>query len=424
MELTFNSKAVESNQYYYDTTVLGEIGRSNLEKIGRYNTNPYTNDNNYQNSLMLNIGGISNNTIIASRYSNQTYSNNSNNEANQFKLTSNYGVAYLRKVSDNLSLGIEISVFNVSRYAVNENLLAAKINAYAKQQNPDFRLSLNYGDDVCSYNPIQSQAVQDFCNDGGGKYTTCSLLNFLWGDLICDGAGYVNNVSLCNNLPSEYSYLCSNGVLNEAQFCSDIIGGQLDGNRRCIFNNGNTINQPNFCDIHPADISCQPTPPDICDTNPNDPSCLPPPDICDIDPNDPSCSTDPGGGGNGSNNTSNNISITSNSYTAMFLANYEVYRTNYIGLSIESGIGANYREMQIRGAVSGGGANTVLTGKIGIIGSYYFADNFALGIGTHYLYLGEHQFKELGKTNNFSGYDFIIKSSATIAYNLQLRYFF
>ncbi|MDR2007802.1 MAG: hypothetical protein LBQ34_02375 [Alphaproteobacteria bacterium] len=97
-----------------DGTVLGEIGRSNLESIGKYKTNPY-NNNESENSLIVNLGGVSNTTQVSYQYS----ADNSNKETSNLKITSNYSLAYLRKVSDKLSLGIEVGVFNSASSTIN-----------------------------------------------------------------------------------------------------------------------------------------------------------------------------------------------------------------------------------------------------------------------------------------------------------------
>ncbi|MDR2007746.1 MAG: hypothetical protein LBQ34_02075, partial [Alphaproteobacteria bacterium] len=118
------------------------------------------------------------------------------------------------------------------------------------------------------------------------------------------------------------------------------------------------------------------------------------------------------------------VSMSSNSYNAMFLVNYELLKVNNIGLAIEGGIGAMYRDIKIRGAVSGSGSTMALSGKVGTIGSYYLSDNIALGVGVHYVYTGGMKFKEIGKTDKFSGYSFNIQNERTTVYSLQLRFLF
>ncbi|MCL2567703.1 MAG: hypothetical protein FWE18_06410 [Alphaproteobacteria bacterium] len=182
--------------------------------------------------------------------------------------------------------------------------------------------------------------------------------------------------------------------------------------------------------VPPPSAVCDPNSPDhdqsLCekpDLGPCaiDNSCYIPPE-CMVDPSLDICK-DPDLGVN-NNSQPKRVSITSNSYTAMFLANYELYRKNKVGFAIECGFGGVYREMALRGDVSGKGQDVALAGKVGVVGSYFITDNFALGIGTHYVYMGETNFKALGKTDRFQGYDFNMKTDRTITYNLQLRYLF
>ncbi|MDR2007882.1 MAG: hypothetical protein LBQ34_02795 [Alphaproteobacteria bacterium] len=420
-----------------DTTILGEIGRSHLETIGggaALKTNPYEDK---KNSLTFSAGGVSHRIIEAHRYSlDSAYSSYGTTGLNKFQITSNYSFAYLRKITDKLSIGIEAGVFNPGKSYVEDDLISLR---FSKTRVFDPRINLNYSDNVCNYGSATvSQAVVDFCDAGGGQYSTCSLLSHLIPGATCDGGGYVNDTTVCNNIPSQYASLCSGGALDEAQFCNIVLGGTFSSNR-CVFSNGNTINPPGApdpCELDPSLPECQipPPPPDTCLT---DITLCTTPDIgmptCDMTPQPAGCpdsggGNGGGGGGGGGDNKGSNIkkvsSITSNAYTAMFLVNYEVYRTGHIGLAIEGGFGANYRELRLKGDMNGSGASTALSGKTGIVGSYYFTNNFALGVGTHYVYLGEQKFTKLGKSNDFAGYDFKFKSLSTITYNLQLKYMF
>jgi hypothetical protein len=238
----------------------------------------------------------------------------------------------------------------------------------------------------------------------------------LINQVICDGGAFIDNTKICNNLPTAYSNLCPDGVLNQAQFCNTILGGTLEGGWRCVFGNGNTIDpptNPDPCITNPTpECSIAPPPPDTCAT---DVSLCDTPDIgmdtCNMNPPPAGCPD------SGSNNRQQKISISSNAYVAYFLANYELFKEYDIGLAIECGLGAIYRDITLKGAVSGSSSATTLAAKTGAVGSYYFADNLALGLGVYYVYMGDTQLK-------VSNYDFKMRNSATITYSMQLRYLF
>ncbi|MDR2008465.1 MAG: hypothetical protein LBQ34_05795 [Alphaproteobacteria bacterium] len=142
---------------------------------------------------------------------------------------------------------------------------------------------------------------------------------------------------------------------------------------------------------------------------------------------DPNFDSSTGGGSSGSGNTGRPILyekvISSNSYAAMLLANYDIYRGKDVGLAIQTGVGANYRELDI-GFTSGGAtttekqSSTSLAAKAGVVGDYYLSDSFAIGAGIHYVYTSQADFK----FNTFG--DNKVNSNGIITYNLRLSYLF
>jgi hypothetical protein len=294
--------------------------------------------NPYKNSLIIGFGFASNLT---------KQENNEGETPSSFALKNNYNLAYLRKVSNKLSIGIDIGMFNRASAAMPPlSDSSAKIN---------------------SSNSGRNRVYVDS--------TYCGILNS-------------NNSDLCNE---------NNGYIADSDMCKgDIIGGLPCYNE--IDSDGNpTKNKIPDC------------------TSYNSPSSGA---YCNL------YSQDPNYGGFAIGKPE--VKIDSNSYTAMFLANYELLRYKNIDLSIECGFGATYREMELSGVVSDSSSATALAYKTGAVGSYYLQDNLTLGIGVHYVYLGGNEFKELGKnpSQSSSGYDFKIKSDSAITYNLQLRYMF
>ncbi|MDR0483692.1 MAG: hypothetical protein LBH40_00225 [Alphaproteobacteria bacterium] len=116
--------------------------------------------------------------------------------------------------------------------------------------------------------------------------------------------------------------------------------------------------------------------------------------------------------------------ISSNLYTAMFLANYDIYQGKDVVLAIQGGIGANYQELDI-GLIEGSNKSieekqsaTSLATKVGIVGNYYLTDSFAIGTGVHYVYTSQTEFKFANFGNN------TVKATGFTTYNLYLTYGF
>ncbi|MDR2008239.1 MAG: hypothetical protein LBQ34_04630 [Alphaproteobacteria bacterium] len=389
-----------------NTGVLAKLGRNQPQE---YNTNPYQNGNKFQNSLIIGYSGQ-----VA----------NNDNEMNNFKITSNYSLAYLRKVSNKLSVGVEFGMFNQGRSVINDDTFAA--NQAINQTNysntsklkPKTRFTSDRTYNICD-TPNLNASDTVLCRSERNSLTTCEYVNRVFGRwsggaIGCSNDnGFTSNSSICNFLTNHvnahlYANLCNDGQLDEALFCNNFAKGSLNSNGICVFDNSTWIGPP------PPTEACE-THQSLC-ALPN--ITLPPAPECAINPSSDICNNSGGGGNN------HPTSMTSNSYTAMFLANYELYRKNKIGLSLECGLGALYRDMKLSGAVSESDSATALHGKAGVVGSYFITNNLALGVGTHYVYIGETSFKTLNKTDTFAGYDFKMQQDRIMTYNLQLRYLF
>jgi hypothetical protein len=388
------SGSLIQNSYYDDTEVLEEIGKL-------YNTNPYKNNNNPKNSIIVSAGGVNNIIKQANKYSyNQIYSNYSSTGLNDFKITSNASLAYLRKVSDKLSVGIELGIFNKGNAIMSDDPFYSE-----KKQKPQTKLDVNTSVNLCDYSIIDGSNFLGILCRNGQPVSLCDTFTAASFDSTCASDGYVSDVEICNWSDTYWiNNLCQNGKPNAIEFCKIILAGAIYDDLDVVC--PQIVSDSDYCVIIPGSCIQPPNPgpdPDPCDINPN--SCIAPP---------------PGGG----NRNPQRIDISSNAYIAYFLANYEIYKGKYLGFATELGIGTTYRDMSLRGYVSGKKESIALAGKAGVVGSLYFTNNLALGIGTHYVYIGEQEFKALGKDGNFQGYDFKIKSDRTITYNLQLRYLF
>lgn len=448
--LSLSLNAIEYKIYKGDGK-LETIGKSN-----EYKTNPYNNES--KNSLVIGGG------IINSQYSNIKES--TNNELDNFKINKNVSVAYLRKLpilNNKLSIGIEFGIFNTAKTTINNESFDSKS---ANQQRPQPKYSVDTNN-LCNYlNSGSNSALKTLCDNNSGNITTCQIINKGGYSFACGsgGMGIIIDSSICS-VPAYGSMFCNGGSVptNTQGLCSHLMNNAFGADaryfqgvmtsNRCEFKPIMTPNPPNppteneVCQLYPH-LCTPPSIDEVCTIYPslcegtNPPSidevcglfptlCVPPsmdeicslyPSLCE-DGHPPSieefCNLYPdlcaSGGGGGNNNRT---SINSNSYTAMFLVNYELFRAKYVGLSIECGLGAIYRDMKLRGAVNGSGQSVALAGKTGAVGSYYLTNSLAIGAGVHYVYMGDSQFK------NLSGYDFTIKSSANINYSLQLRYIF
>ncbi|MCL2567379.1 MAG: hypothetical protein FWE18_04725 [Alphaproteobacteria bacterium] len=293
--------------------------------------------NPYKNSLILGFGFASNLT---------KQEDNGNTPPSSFALKSNYNLAYLRKFSNKLSIGIDIGMYNRASAAM-----------------PPFN------DSSTKFNNNNSGRNRVYVDSG-----YCGVLNISNPGLCDEDTGYIANSDMCKNdvfggLPC-YNEIDSNGnpTNNKIPDCTSY----------------NSPNSGVYCNLYSAD-----------------------PNYGGLYVGKPE------------------IKIDSNSYTAMFLASYELLRYKNVDLSIECGLGATYREMKLSGVVSYNDSATALAYKTGAIGSYYLQNNLTLGAGVYYVYLGGNEFKELGKTPSQPlGYDFKVKSDSAITYNLQLRYMF
>jgi hypothetical protein len=442
--LSFCLNAIEYDIYKSDRK---------LESIGKeYNTNPYQNQQWNKNSLIIS-GGIANGTIQPLiRYSgNQEYTNNG---LNDIKITSNYSIAYLRKVSDRLSVGVEVGMYNPATSTLNNEPFITK-QSFTKAVNiknieNSQRSFTGSTSNLCNkLTDTQTNGLLVILCKNNSSVSMCDMINAVFSGYCSTFNGYMSESLICAD--SRFSQYCgANQQINFSSkdaLCRDLltyVGGNnfftygSVGLTDCVFTPIMTdippLTEETVCQLFPH-LCTPPSLEDVCNLYPSLCSQNPPteeevcglfPELCTPPSMEEVCRLYPeicaSGGGNENNRQA--TSITSNSYTAYFLINYEIIKISKVSIAIECGLGGNYRDMKLRGAVVGSGQNVAFTGKAGLIGSYYISNNFALGLGANYVYMGEQQFKNLGKTDRFQGYDFKMQSSNTITYNLQLRYLF
>ncbi|MDR2007779.1 MAG: hypothetical protein LBQ34_02245 [Alphaproteobacteria bacterium] len=437
--------------------MLSDVGKS------KYKTNPYNNAT--QNSLIISAGGVDTAIRIPYKYSQNT--EYSNQELSNFKINANASIAYLRKVSSKLSVGLEFGMFAPATATI-PNVGANNFQSTSKLNNKTLRggdMTVDTNTNLCDYLQVgKNDNLKAKCNSNGGVYTACDVIGNTGGYYTIKCINGVVDRGLCdwNQYGTDlYPEYCDGSGISDMLGICQIAGKGVFSLRAVINKNGSCSYIPIFdkptenevCGLYPQ-LCTPPSIEDVCAMYPslcsqNPPTeeeicglfpelCTPPTmdeicnlypsvceegippsieEVCNLYPN--LCATGGGGG-----NTRQAISISSSSYVAYFLVNYELFREYGIGLSIECGLGGIYRDMKLRGAVSGSGQAVALAAKTGAVGSYYLGENIALGVGVHYVYTGEQEFKNLGKNDKFQGYDFKIKSDRIITYNLRLTYLF
>ncbi|MDR0483915.1 MAG: hypothetical protein LBH40_01360 [Alphaproteobacteria bacterium] len=422
---------IKKKQYYQNRETLDSIGK-------KYNTNPYPLNNNKNSLIIYYNTPLQHNMLF-------DYSDNgiiNDNSSNSFKITTQYSIVYLRKISPKVSVGVEIGKTNQATASFNETFAVNSLSTILEKEG-----RLNVGtDNLCTY--LQqgvNTVLQSLCNEQNGSLTSCNVYQHKPAGTPCYD-GVINNNDICN----VYGYYCSGGVLVDPEGVCKAMFNSIDATIKSgftvMYENGKCMLTPIIipfvCDpssvahqqglCQKPDIGNPPVvPPEVCD--PSSPAHNQ--DLCqNPDITNPSvyvCNPDSAYHDqslceeiNINNPSKNNTSVALNSYTAMFLINYELLKINKFGLAVESGIGANYREIRLRGAISDGDKSISLAGKTGLVGSYYFTNNLALDIGTHYVVNRKSEFKGLAKTSRFQGYNLEIKDQKSIFCKLGIRFTF